>query len=789
MSAASTSSQQQAQLQLSIKKGSRIIPFLLLLLMIVLFIVTALPSGHVELAQNLGLSSDKPLTFTQISAALENDETLDKAWAKIKQAEFVDLINQFFLPFVQAYLVQLLEDFKDIATSTATIVWQLSKFSLLPGLAGLVYRRNFWGWFLAAFTVLVAINASGVLGSLTAAKPMPGSGTIFYFLLSQILVLVLALRLQRHAKNITMLAPRVYNWLLTGILVLVGIACYQYWTPWESARMAAANAPISSPSGTTSPTEVGGALNAGTKIAPSNNSDGQDTPATRPSPSGAMSFLSSGFTGLVFKWEFILIGLPLIYSLLRHSSSWTGRARKNIVVCLDGTSNTPDQMEMGYIAQTNVFKLFNMLKVDEAGGYVPSGQFDASLCKKYSDKQIGFYYAGVGNKYDSDPILQTLGMAAGLGAAETVERAYLDLVRVYQPGDRVFITGFSRGAAIARLLARTIDARGAPKSVWTLKLFGKHRTIWSSRRKLPVQVDVLGCWDTVGAFGVAKTIAGINFQKLNAFKDLTIPDNVAKAYHMLALDEQRDSFEPTLMDPDPIRPERIVEVWFAGDHANIGGGWATDRLSDITLDFLLRQTSSGYATYEGETSRQPGDESWGMYLSAHKFDKADIASRKNGHDADLPCVDPDPLGQVRQWFSGLYNYRPRQLPLHAVLSQTVFERMKTSMPVYAPQALFDLNDALDSKRDLIEKKVAKLAETNSLSQEERLALMEFNNKLRLTRWPQYWAAIVAARNPEKIEDVLSNGPRRSPTTQPGAALPTAISSATTKPNLPLPTSV
>ena len=48
-----------------------------------------------------------------------------------------------------------------------------------------------------------------------------------------------------------------------------------------------------------------------------------------------------------------------------------------------------------------------------------------------------------------------------VGAEDLVERAYLDLVRVYRPNDRVFIFGFSRGAAITRLLARVIDARGA----------------------------------------------------------------------------------------------------------------------------------------------------------------------------------------------------------------------------------------------------------------------------------------------------------------------------------------
>jgi hypothetical protein len=342
-------------------------------------------------------------------------------------------------------------------------------------------------------------------------------------------------------------------------------------------------------------------------------------------------------------------------------------------------------------------------------------------------------------------------MATGMGAGDIIERAYLDLVRVYRPGDRVFIFGFSRGAAIARLLARTIDARGAPSTVWTLRLFGKHRTLWTSRRRHPVTIDVLGCWDTVGSFGVAKTIAGINFQQLNMFRDLTVPDSVAQAYHMVALDEMRDSFEPTLMDPDPIRPARIVEVWFAGDHANIGGGWATDKLSDVTLDFLLRRISSGYAT---EAAAMPGAEDWGLYLTARKAQKTGPVALM-AEDLDS-VVDPDPLGQVRNWFSNLYVYRPRKLPLHAVISETVFERMTRSTPVYAPQSLFDLNDALDAKRDLIEEKVAKLAETNSLDERERQAVLEYKNRMRLRRFPKYWEEIVAECHPQAPAFVLSN---------------------------------
>jgi hypothetical protein len=415
-------------------------------------------------------------------------------------------------------------------------------------------------------------------------------------------------------------------------------------------------------------------------------------------------------------------------------------------------------VENGFAATTNVFKLFRMLKADSAGMFQPGELFDASLCKRYKNgnaQQIAFYYAGVGNKYDNDPILQVLGLAMGAGAGDVVERAYLDLVRVYQTGDRVVIVGFSRGAAIARLLARAIDARGAPRSVWTIKLFGKHRTLWASKAKQPVAVDVLGCWDTVGSFGIAKTIAGINFQQLNMGKDLSVPESVQQAYHMVALDEQRDSFEPTLMDPDPNRPERIVEVWFAGDHANIGGGWATDRLSDITLDFLLSRISSGYAQ-SAELAGQ--DESWGVYLKAWKADKAEYWERQ---DDNPHVVDPDPLGQISQWFSHLYEYRPRTMPQHAVISDTVFNRMVESLPLYAPQALFNLNDKLHDRRMLIDGQVQKLQETSLLSDDDQTKIKGYQAKLRLNRFDEYWNTKVLAARKGKFKlpaEALANLP-------------------------------
>lgn len=96
---------------------------------------------------------------------------------------------------------------------------------------------------------------------------------------------------------------------------------------------------------------------------------------------------------------------------------------------------------------------------------------------------------------------------------------------------------------------------------------------------------------------------------------------------------------------------------------------------------------------------------------------------------------------MRAWFSRLYEYRPRKLPLHAVISETVFERMSAMRPAYAPEALFKLNEALDAHRDAIVAGIEKFAETESLTEDERTRVLTSNKSLRLLRWPDYWADV------------------------------------------------
>lgn len=962
---------------LSIRKNSIFLPAVLLALTSLMFVAYALPSDYSKVASLFAMESKTPTASEVLSRAgdmfAEDDATLRTAFWTEFGLHPVRFIGDVVFPLLKAYLEVLGYDFVDIIQKVVGTAGVIALYSLIPGLAGLIYRRQFTYWFLASFIVLFAVNASGLFPKLSiGGEPMPGSGKLLFFLLAQIVVLLVAYRLRRHGSSISGLPAQIHNWVLTLLLVGAGYFVYATWDPfssraydafesasreakagvdneragkasagwrdcleqrcpglallepgptaplyiglyevtfaewdactagnasecqkierptvtgsdrqpvevtfeearsfarWLSAETGAtyrlpsraewefaarANAPAGSawsfgdnqselknyawwgdisadhgrhvgllkpngfglydmhgnlsewidpcrradgsaeePCSDQRGKAIGGRLSrmsdelrldavpftggysgksgfrlvreaggAAPSVPPSpptaetgTSSKSVDRPSEFP-PRSSWSILTSGFSGLIFKWEVILLGLPLLYTLFRNTGAWTNQKPKNIVICIDGTSNNPDQVDQGFASTTNVYKLFRMLKSDKQEMFEPIEILNASLCKRYDGKQIGLYYAGVGNQFDNDPLLGFFGLATGLGSEDLVERAYLDLVRVYRPGDRVFIFGFSRGAAITRLLARAIDARGAPRTVWTIKLFGKHRTVWTSKEKRPVPIEVIGCWDTVGSFGLAKTIGGVNLQQLNLFRDMSVPENVRRAYHIVALDERRQEFEPTLMDPDPNRPERIIEVWFAGDHANIGGGWATDRLSDVTLDFLLRRISSGYA----DTEADGGKEDWGLHLVAWKADKLDHWKRQ---DVNPHVVDPDPLGQIQLSFSHAFNYRPRKVPPHAIIHDTVFERMVSSLPLYAPQSLFDLNDELDRRRDLIDGQVAKLTESKILSDDDLRKIEGYKTKLRLNRFEEYYREkLTPSFSSEYVakEIALANGP-------------------------------
>lgn len=195
-----------------------------------------------------------------------------------------------------------------------------------------------------------------------------------------------------------------------------------------------------------------------------------------------------------------------------------------------------------------------------------------------------------------DPALTRtqLGGGLGLGLHDICRRAYFDLVASYLPGDEIFIFGFSRGATIARLLAKRIADTGVPsrleatfvQSQLEYDVIDREFALEPTDDPAP-PITMLGVWDTVASW----VIPGEH--RIHAFSlDLTVAENVDEAYHLVAVDERREAFAPTLMR----QQDKVHEIWFPGVHTNVGGGYTlpdTDThdygLSDIALQFMLNR--------------------------------------------------------------------------------------------------------------------------------------------------------------------------------------------------------
>lgn len=176
------------------------------------------------------------------------------------------------------------------------------------------------------------------------------------------------------------------------------------------------------------------------------------------------------------------------------------------------------------------------------------------------------------------------GGAFGKGADERVEAAVKFIQDNWQNGDEICIFGFSRGAAIARQLARRTELNGKT-------------------------IRFLGLFDTVAAFGLPETRmspGGFRKEFTSFYDKLKIPDNVETVVHLVALDENRLTFLPTLISKEPINTPRRKEIWFSGNHGDVGGGWddepsATYRRRQIALHFMLKQNHGLDLQREWET--------------------------------------------------------------------------------------------------------------------------------------------------------------------------------------------
>jgi hypothetical protein len=276
---------------------------------------------------------------------------------------------------------------------------------------------------------------------------------------------------------------------------------------------------------------------------------------------------------------------------------------KRIVVCLDGTWN--DASRGG--PPTNVVRIRDGLASRGADGIF----------------QRIYYDEGVGT---ADPLDRLSGGVLGTGLGQNVRQACKYIARHYEPGDEIHLVGFSRGAYTARSVAGFIGTCGLLRpgacteenegAAWAhYRTAAKDRAVGDELRLRTlchddVRLRSVAVFDTVGTLGIPNTALNWIGRSRFAFHDTRLGPTVENAFHAVALDEMRSAFKATMWE-EPFNPSgalpHVEQVWFAGAHADVGGGYDEDGLARVALDWMVgRLAGLGVAFTEGTIATDPG---------------------------------------------------------------------------------------------------------------------------------------------------------------------------------------
>jgi len=334
---------------------------------------------------------------------------------------------------------------------------------------------------------------------------------------------------------------------------------------------------------------------------------------------------------------------------------------KRIIICCDGTWNSPGSLRDTSI--TNVIKVLRSIEPrDEAT----------------NSEQIAYYHRGLGT--GTGKARKFLEGATGQGISRNIEDCYRFLANNYIDGDLVYMFGFSRGAYTARSLCGLLSCIGLLNKD-QLDLFPRaykhYRTpiekrkdgYWVSELNLKrPNIHFLGVWDTVGALGAPTPILGAITRKLwVGFHNATISDEISYAYQACAIDEKRKTFAPAMWTKQGNQQD-VKQVWFAGVHSDVGGGYPEDMgLSDEALMWLVnRAKACGLAFNES-------------YLN------------------DVKKIQPNATGKLHNSFSLPYKLMQAFKPFHRpmgradykgeMLDESVLARLSDSSTKYQPANL------------------------------------------------------------------------------------------------------
>jgi uncharacterized protein (DUF2235 family) len=405
---------------------------------------------------------------------------------------------------------------------------------------------------------------------------------------------------------------------------------------------------------------------------------------------------------------------------------------KNIVICCDGTGNEISENI------SNVLKLYRCLR--KTG--------------KTEPHQVVFYDPGVGTLARPDPwrkvwqdTITILGLATGYGLDDNVLAGYEFLVNNYQEDDNIYLFGFSRGAYTVRVLAGLIHKVGLV-SPQQINLAGAGLTAYKQfsggngqaalgfdPRQLtdasdgagpgPVTRDdqaaqfarILSArWPTVRFVGVWDTVASVIVPRPDRFYlpsllELAFTQNnpSVKAFRQaISIDERRRMFRLKRWDKpqtfmhnrfsktNNAEPQDILQVWFAGVHADIGGGYPEKEsgLSKFPLIWMIDEALKCGVAVDRATVNHLA---WGVPRKGSPFSYVAPDFRGEPHDSMswawrlleyFPKADKYKEWKSRQSYLGHYipDAEPRPIPENAFIHESVIKRMD-AVSKYRPMNL------------------------------------------------------------------------------------------------------
>jgi uncharacterized protein (DUF2235 family) len=397
---------------------------------------------------------------------------------------------------------------------------------------------------------------------------------------------------------------------------------------------------------------------------------------------------------------------------------------RRIILLSDGTGNSAAK-----VWRTNVRRTFEALDLS-------------------GSDQVAFYDDGVGTSSFKPWAL--LGGAFGFGLKRNVIDIYKFACRNYRDdSDDIYGFGFSRGAFTIRVVMGLILNQGLvsadneseldKKAIAAYRKYRSERyhTMWPWHPEdwyrairdvlLPISYDkrdnrevkrirFIGVWDTVAAYGLPmdEMTRGVS----RWIVPLELPthtlnrERVTRACQALSLDEERTTFHPELWDEKIVPPsqfdpgskrhiadEQLSQVWFAGVHSNVGGGYPDDALAYIPLVWMLTEAQRCGLKFKSDHGNPPAD--------PDAFKNA-VSMR----DKDGRIYDP------RAGLGGYYRYGPRKLVQlcnyryskkeddevaieRPKIHESVFKRIRNDAHAYAPIGLPPVYDVVTDNGDIV----------------------------------------------------------------------------------------